>query len=202
MGGEPMGITPGPGSPVNDSRSAWLSAANGARAGTALPAGTQAPAAAAPAPATGGAPATSPLSAQNAFENFANSAGMQFQLDQGADMLNNRYAAAGALQSGAAMKAMSDYGQQTALNNYFMPYMGLLGGQQAMGAGMASSVMGVGSSFGNTAAGINNSMGNAIGSGAANIGNLQLANGQNSANMWNQVGSGLGGFASSFFPAR
>jgi hypothetical protein len=125
---------------------------------------------------------------------------MQFQLQQGTNALNNLYAGRGMLQSGAAMKGIQNYGQQTALNNYFMPYMGLLGGQQAVGAGAASSVAGVGANFGNTAANINSQMGNAINSGAQNIGNLQLANGQNQSNMWGSIGGALGGLASSFVP--
>jgi hypothetical protein len=43
-------------------------------------------------------------------------------------------------------------------------------------------------------------MGQAINSGAQNIGNLQLANGQNQANMYGQIGSALGQFGSSFMP--
>jgi hypothetical protein len=97
------------------------------------------------------------------------------------------------------MKALQNYGQQTALNNYFMPYMGLLGGQ-AVGSAGRSGVAGVGSNFGNTAANINAGMGQAINSGAQNIGNLQLANGQNRANMYGQIGSALGQFGSSFMP--
>lgn len=147
--------------------------------------------------AAGGA-AASPQ--QSAFEQFANSAGMQFQLDQGADMINNRYAGAGALQSGAAMKALQDYGQQTAIQNYFMPYMGLLGGQQAVGAGAASSIAGVGTNFGNTAANINAGMGANIQSGANAASNAALLKGQANANMWSGIGSALGGLGSSFMP--
>jgi hypothetical protein len=151
------------------------------------------------APATPGAtpatPAANPTaaSATSAMQNFANSAGMKFQLEQGTNAINHMYAGRGALQSGSAMKSISDYAQNTALNNYFMPYMGLLSGQQSVGAGAASSVAGVGSNFGNTAANINAGMGNAINSGAQNIGNLQLANGQNQANMWGGIGSAIGG---------
>ncbi len=135
-----------------------------------------------------------------AMENFANSAGMQFQLDQGADMINNRYAGLGTLQSGAAMKALQDYGQNTALNNYFMPYMGLLGGQQSVGAGAASSIAGVGANFGNTAANINAGMGANIQSGANSASNSALLNGQANANMWGSIGGALGTAASSFVP--
>lgn len=148
---------------------------------------------------TGGA-AGGALTPAKAFENFANSAGMKFQLDQGADMLNNRYAAAGALQSGAAMKAMQGYGQQTALNNYFLPYMGLLSGQQAIGAGAASSIAGVGQNFGNTAANINGQMGQALQGGADATSNAALLRGQANAGMWSQIGSSLGSLASSFVP--
>jgi hypothetical protein len=151
---------------------------------------------AAPRPAAG-APAgqTSPL---NAMTNFANSAGMKFALQSGADQINNGAAANGWLQSGAALKALQQNGQNIALQQYFPMYTGLLGQQQAVGAGAASSIAGVGQNFANSAANINNGMGNAINSGAQNIGNIQLANGQNQANMWGTIGGALGGFASSF----
>jgi hypothetical protein len=79
-----------------------------------------------------------------------------------------------------------------------MPYMGLLSGQQNVGAQAGSAVAGVGSSFGNTAANINAGMGNAIGNGADALSNAALLRGQNSANMWGSVGNALGGLASSF----
>lgn len=151
----------------------------------------------APAPQAPQAPASSvtPASASDALNSFANSAGMQFQLQQGTNALNNHYAGRGALQSGAAMQAIQNFGQHTALDNYFMPFMGLLGGQQAVGAQAGSAVAGVGSNFGNTAAQINGQMGNAINNGAQNIGNLQLAAGQNRANMFGSIGGAIGNFA-------
>jgi hypothetical protein len=148
-------------------------------------------------------PASTPVtgvSATDAMHNFANSAGMQFQLQQGENAINNGYAAKGQLQSGAAMKALQSFGQNTALNNYFMPYMGLLGGQQATGAGAASSIAGVGANFGNTAANINAGMGQNIQSGANSASNAALLRGQATSNMWSGVGSALGGLASSFAP--
>lgn len=151
-----------------------------------------------------GTPTTTPtapaITPQSAFQNFANSAGMNFQLEQGANALNNLYAARGMLQSGAAAKGLQDYGQQTALNNYFLPYMGLLGNQQATGAGAASSIAGVGSAFGNTAANINAGMGANIQSGANAASNAALLRGQANSNMWGGIASGLGGLASSFAP--
>jgi hypothetical protein len=153
-----------------------------------------APAQVAPAaPATPAAPAMTPQTAMSAYNNFANSAGIQSQMQA----LNQNYAAHGLLQSGAAMKGV----QQSALQNYFLPYMGLLSGQQSVGAQGAAAIAGVGSNFGNTAAGIANGMSNAIGNGADAASNSALLRGQNSANMWGTIGSSLGGLASSFFPS-
>jgi hypothetical protein len=176
-----------------------------------------APAAPGAAPA---APAATPQG--SAFENFANSAGMQFQLEQGGNMIENSAAGRGALGSGATLKALQNYGQQTALNNYFMPYMSLLGGQQATGAQAGSAVAGVGSNFANTAAnitgnqaagaaninqnlgnavtGINNGMGSAIGSGANAAAQNAYNNGAANAGMWGSIGGALGNFAGSFLP--
>ncbi len=159
-------------------------------------------------PAASAAPAMTP---QQAMEQFANSAGMQFQMAQGANAINNLYAAKGALQSGSAMKALQDYGQNTALQNYFMPYMSMLNGQQAMGAQAGSSIAGVGSSFGNTAAGINSGYGNAATAINGQIGgayqnsadaaaNAAIASGAGQAQLWGAVGSGLGTLGSSFVP--
>jgi hypothetical protein len=152
---------------------------------------------ASPAPTTG----TTAPSAYNAFQDFANSAGMQFQQEQAANALNNLYAAHGQLQSGAAMKAIPEYLQRQALNNYFMPYMGLLGGQQAVGAGAASSIAGVGQNFANSAANINSQMGANIGQGADAAAQNAYNRGAANAGMYGQIGSALGGLASSFFPA-
>ena len=59
------------------------------------------------------------------------------------------------------MKALQDRGQQTALGNYFLPYMGLLQGQQGTGMGAASAVAGVGQNYVNNVTANNNSAGSA-----------------------------------------
>lgn len=148
--------------------------------------------------ATGAAPATNALSATDAFNNFANSAGMQFQLQQGTNAIANNAAARGGFQSGAALKALQNYGQNTALNNYFMPYLGLLQGQQATGAQSGSAIAGVGSNFGNTVSSIYGQQGNAIQSGADATSNAALLRGQANAGLGNSIGSALGTFGSSF----
>jgi hypothetical protein len=141
-----------------------------------------------PRPAPAGASA-SPL---NALNNFANSAGMKFAQQEGANAVNMGAAGNGWLQSGAALQALQQRGQDIALQQYFPMYTGMLGQQQAVGAGAASSIAGVGQNFANSAANINGQMGNAIGNNAYNQGNLALQQGNVNANMWNQLGSSFG----------
>jgi hypothetical protein len=64
-----------------------------------------------------------------------------------------------------------------------MPYMGMLGGLSAQGAQAGSALPGLDRTSA-TPLRASTQMGNAINSGAQNIGNLQLANGQNRANMY------------------
>lgn len=154
-----------------------------------------------PTPAPTTRPATTPTATPaSAMQNFANSAGMQFQLKQGANAINNLYAAHGQLQSGAAAKAIQSYGQNTALQNYFMPYMSMVNGVSQQGLGSGSAIAGVGSSFGNTAAGINGQMGNAYQNGADSAANAAIARGYGQAQLWNTVGNQVGNIASSYVP--
>lgn len=99
----------------------------------------------------------------NAFDTFRNSTGYQFRLNQGMDAVNSGYAGAGTLQSGAAMKAINDYGQGMA-SAEFGNYMGYLGEQQGLASGAANAMSGVNSAYAN------------------NAGNLAIANGQNLSN--------------------
>jgi hypothetical protein len=152
-------------------------------------------------PATAPAGQTSQQAAGDAFNNFAHSAGIDFQLQQGTNALQHSAAARGLLQSGATLKALQGYGQNTALNNYFLPYMGLLQGQQATGAQSGAAISGVGSNFGNTVSNIYGGQANAIQNGANATSNAALLRGQANANLGNSIGSALGTFGSSFFPS-
>jgi hypothetical protein len=111
--------------------------------------------------------------ADDAFDIFRNSTNYQFRLNEGMDAVNSGYAGAGVLQSGAAMRAINDYGQNMA-SNELANYMNALGGQQATGAGAASSLAGVGQNFAGTVINSNNQN-------AANQMNAQLATGGNNA---------------------
>lgn len=137
-----------------------------------------------PAPAQGG---VGQAGAQNnAFDIFRNSTGYQFRLGEGLDAVNSGYAGAGTLQSGAAMKAINDYAQNMA-SNEFGNYLGALQSQQAVGAGGASSLAGVGQNFAGTVIGANNAN-------AANQINAQLGRQNLFANALGTVGGGILGY--------
>lgn len=88
---------------------------------------------------------------ENAFDNYRKSTGYQFRLNQGLDAVNSGYAGAGTLKSGAAMKAINDYGQNMA-SQEFANYLGALGNQQAIGSNAASAQAGVSQNLGNSLA--------------------------------------------------
>lgn len=73
-----------------------------------------------------------------AFDNWRNSTGYQFGLNQGMQSINGNAAAQGLLNSGSTAKALETYGQNyanTQYGNYFNQLSGLLG-QGLQGAGV------------------------------------------------------------------
>lgn len=122
--------------------------------------------------------------AQNAaFDNFRNSTGYKFRLGEGMNALNSGYAGAGVLQSGDAMRAALEYGQNFA-SNEFGNYAGMLQTQQAVGAGAGSSLAGVGQNFANSVS-AQNTMN------AANQANAITSRQNPLANMAGMIGGGL-----------
>ena len=77
---------------------------------------------------------SSNLSQQQAFDAFRNTPGYQFGLDQGRRAVESSAAARGGLNSGAALKALTKFGNDYADQQGFTPYMnrlsGLFGGAQ------------------------------------------------------------------------
>lgn len=72
---------------------------------------------------------------RSALDQFANSAGLDFVLDQGGRGITQSGAARGLLRSGATGRALTNFGQQTSksfLNDYINQAMGL--GQLGLGA--------------------------------------------------------------------
>jgi len=138
-------------------------------------------------PATGPATPTNSLTPQAAFQNYLGSTGYQFQVDQGNQAINQGYAASGTLQSGAALKALQTYGQNTA-TGFFRDYLGLLGNQQSVGLSGASAIAGVGQGYANSVSQNNNSAGSAAA-------NAYLAQGSANANTYGNVAAGIGNVA-------
>lgn len=91
------------------------------------------------------------LAARQAFQEFQNSTGYQFRMDQGVDAITQSAAARGLLNSGAALKGLASYGQGLASAEY-ANYLNQLGGVQDVGLNAAYNVASQGQSAGATAA--------------------------------------------------
>lgn len=79
-----------------------------------------------------------------ALNNFSNSGGMDFILDQGQKAVSGASAANGVFNSGATGKALVNYGQGVG-KNYLQQYMGNLMNLGQLGLGAGSSMTGAGS---------------------------------------------------------
>lgn len=127
--------------------------------------------------------------AKSAFDNYLGSAGYQFQLGEANKGANAQFAASGALDSGAAVKAAQDRAQNMS-GGFFGNYLGFLDNQQKMGLGAGSALAGVGQTYANNVTNLNTSNANAIGNGA-------MAKAQNTnsllGNLSSSFGLGLGG---------
>lgn len=84
--------------------------------------------------------------AQDALAAWRGSTGYQAGLQSGIDAVNTGYAARGALESGAAQKALTRYGTDYS-NQNFGQYVGMLQGQQGAGLNALGAVTGAGSSY-------------------------------------------------------
>jgi hypothetical protein len=84
--------------------------------------------------------------AHQAFQDFLGSTGYQFQLDQGARALTARKATQGLLNSGSTLKALQDYGQNTARSAYG-GYLGQLDTLANRGANAAANLAGAGQAY-------------------------------------------------------
>lgn len=128
-------------------------------------------------------PQGGPTAAQNAFNTFRNSDGYQFRLGQGLNAVNNNYATRGALDSGSALKALNDYAQGQA-SNEFGNWMAGLQGQQNTGLSASNALAGVGTNVSQQLANNNNNA-------AAAQGNAALASGNAWGNALGSVGNSL-----------
>lgn len=130
------------------------------------------------------------LTPQQAFQNYQNSTGYQFRLNQGMNALNSGYAGAGSIKSGAAMKSAMDYGQGIA-SQEFNNYLNALGNQQGVGLSAAGAQAGVSTNYANNIANTNSNSANMIGQAA-----IAKANNSNAlmSGILKSVGTIAGGF--------
>lgn len=138
---------------------------------------------------------TKPITDQTkgAFDNYLNSTGYNFQLDQGSRAITGSSAAKGMLNSGATAKALTQYGQNLG-SSYFNNYLGQLGklnDQQFNTAGQGikatTDTAGAGTAGGEAAGKSTmhgaDSMANAIGT-AGGIASGAISNNASSVNNW------------------
>jgi hypothetical protein len=127
-------------------------------------------------------PAAQPqVNSRDAFKRFIENSDYGFKFGEGSNDINSGYAGAGAIKSGAAMKALEDY-RQNLQQGYRGEYLAGLGNQQQIGFGAASAQAGVSQAAGNSLANIYQNQGE-------NIGNLALLKAQNAGNALARVGS-------------
>ena len=128
---------------------------------------------------------------QQAFDNYRNSTGYQFRLNEGNKAIGSNFAARGLSNSGAAARSLSNYNQNMA-SGEFNNYLAQLSGIQNMGLGAGSAQAGVGQNFVNTVSANNDSAGTAAA-------NAALLRGNATAGMWGNIAGGIGNiFGSSF----
>jgi hypothetical protein len=125
-----------------------------------------------------------PAAQANAFRNYRDSTGYQFQFDQGMNALDSQLASGNRRLSGSAAKAALRYGEGIG-NNAFGDYYSRLSGLAGQGFGAGSALSGVGQGYAN-AVGANNQ------NAADARSNAALYNGNVNASLWGGVGTALG----------
>lgn len=139
-----------------------------------------------------------------AFNNYKNSTEYTSRIKQGQDSVTASLGARGLLDSGAAQKALLQYGQ-TFGSNEFGTYLGNLQGQQQVGLGAASAQAGVGTNYANATSANNNNAANASGnaalSSASQINGI-LSNAIGAYSMSKGLGSSYGGSGGGAYGVR
>lgn len=109
-------------------------------------------------------------SATAAYNQWKNATGYSSALKQGQDSVTAALGAKGLTDSGAAMKALTQYGQDFA-NQNFETYLGNLQTQQQTGLAGASALAGVGENYATSVTNNNNVAANASENASLNTGN-------------------------------
>lgn len=128
-----------------------------------------------------------PTSALSAWDQFRNGTNYQWRLGEGQKAINQGFAGAGALDSGATRLALQEHGQNFA-SNELGNWMNMLAGQQGVGLQAGGALAGVGMQATNAQMANNQNAANAQS-------NQALINGQANQNMWGTIGQGIGQIA-------
>jgi hypothetical protein len=97
-----------------------------------------------------------PQATQTAFNNYLNSTGYQFNLDQGLDSVAQSKAASGLLGSGSLVKSLDAYGTGLA-DQYGQQYVGALQNEVSTGSNSANALAGQGETYAGAVSANNNS---------------------------------------------
>jgi hypothetical protein len=97
-----------------------------------------------------------PAATQKAFNDYLNSTGYQFNLNQGLDAVTQSKAASGLLGSGSTLEALDNYATGEA-DQYGQQYVGDLQNVVGTGTSAANALSGTGQSYANAVSSNNNS---------------------------------------------
>jgi hypothetical protein len=129
-----------------------------------------------------------PAQATAALKTYYDSTAYTSRLKQGQDGVTAALGSRGMLESGAADKALTKYGQDYA-SGEFDKYMSYLAGQQGVGLTAASAQAGVGQNYANAVSANNNNAANTVSNAAlSNAGTISGALG----GLTSAIGLGLG----------
>ncbi len=143
-----------------------------------------------------------PDATQRAFQDYLNSTGYQFDVNQGVNAIASSKAASGLLNSGATLKALDTFGTGEA-QQFGQQYASDLTGMVNTGAGAANALAGQGQSYAGQVSANNNSAASVsanAGLSAANSVSNALASGVNAFAIGNGSSSFGGGNAFSALP--
>jgi hypothetical protein len=133
------------------------------------------------------------MTQQQAFDQFRNTPGYQFGLDQGNKSVQTSAAARGGLYSGAAMKALQRFGNDYADQQGFTPYMNRIASAAGIGqTNPVGSLTSAAGQYGQTAGGLMQNSANARASGMQNAANAQQQGYQDAAGFLGQWYGGRG----------
>lgn len=124
-------------------------------------------------------------------EDFQTDPGYQFRMQQGQDAIQRSAAAAGGLQNGGTLRALSDYGQNFASNEYNNAYNRFTNNQSNR-FNRLSSVAGLGQTANAQMGQAGQNYANQVGGIMTSNANAQGAAGMAQANAWNGALSGIG----------